>query len=174
MKEISCCIPSCPRPKNLSCYSIPKDIERKKKWLTNIFGDNGHIPNVKTFDGKNVSICSLHFKPDDFVYTVNDHQYSKREIHPDAVPSVFPWTTDWQSNFEIEMEMASKLSIPSTTCNTQLSSPSLGETTVSLGLPEGEAVQIGSVESLGIHKTDGSIISATLPADVIRFKKSTQ
>lgn len=149
--EQKCSIPSCPRPKNLSCFPIPNDISRKKKWLANIFGDNGHVPDAKIFDGRNVYICSLHFRPNDFVYQLNGKHSSLRNISQAAVPSVFPWSSDWESNYQLEMEMSNGLSNFVDT-NTPSTSPASTDTLPLPDLPDGEVVEIGSVESLGINR----------------------
>lgn len=89
------------------------------------------------------AVCSLHFKQNDYIYLLCDNGTSKRKISEDAVPSVFPWTCDWGSNYAAEMEIAQ--------LNGKSAQQSGSETSsLNAGLPEGEAVQLGNVESLGI------------------------
>lgn len=134
-----CCIPSCPKATSLACHDIPSDVQRREQWLTSINSD--HL--VLTITDQDVlSICSLHFKQSDYIYLFCDDQ-SKRKIREDAVPSVFPWTGDWDSNYTAEMEVAELYG----ECSQQADCP---ETIATTGLPEGEAVQLGNVESLGI------------------------
>lgn len=138
---MNCCfIPSCPKPANLACYEIPIDVQRREKWLTSINSDQ----NVLTIADEEIfSICSLHFKQSDYIYLIDDES-SKRTISKDAVPSIFPWTCDWDSNYTAEMEVCE----PNGNCSQQTD---CSQTVAIVGLPEGETVQLGNVESLGIN-----------------------
>lgn len=137
-----CCISSCPKPENLVCFDIPKDLERRKEWMININRD----PNVLsvTNDDAAAAVCSLHFKQSDYIYLLHGDQTTKRKISEHSVPSVFPWTHDWYSNYTAEMEIAQLNERSSHSTDSQTSIPNMG-------LPEGEAVQLGNVESLGIN-----------------------
>ena len=86
-----CCVPQCP---NQSCgmtnyFNIPQDFSRKEKWIAKICG-GPHIADV-TEDG--AAICCLHFQDTDYV----DCECSKK-LAGIAVPSVFPWTSNWNSD----------------------------------------------------------------------------
>lgn len=147
MDKAKCCIPLCPKPRNLSCYLFPRnDIQRRQQWLSSINNEDLHISEASLALLDKAGVCSLHFKPNDYVFIFGDDQTSKREINQDAVPSIFPWTSDWFSNYIVEMEIADKLSDTNTK---ESDSPTTGLNTS--GLPEGEAVEIGNVESLGIN-----------------------
>ncbi len=135
-----CCIPSCPKPTNLACYDIPSDVQRREQWLTSINSD--HLV-LSITDQDIFSICSLHFKQSDYIYLFCDDQSPKRKIREDAVPSIFPWTSDWDSNYTAEMEVAELYG----ECSQQAG---CSKAIANTGLPEGEAVQLGNVESLGI------------------------
>lgn len=136
-----CCISSCPKPENLVCFDIPKDLERRKEWMININRD----PNVLSVTNDDAAaVCSLHFKQSDYIYLLHGDQTTKRKISEHSVPSVFPWTHDWYSNYTAEMEIAQLNERSSHSTDSQTSIPNMG-------LPEGEAVQLGNVESLGIN-----------------------
>jgi hypothetical protein len=136
-----CCIPSCPKPANLACYNFPTDVQIRKKWLASINSDQ-HVLTIT--DQDILSICSLHFKQSDYIYLFCDDQSSKRKISEDAVPSIFPWTSGWDSNYTAEMEVVKM--------NGEFSQQTDSSQKVAcMGLPEGEAVQLGNVESLGIN-----------------------
>ena len=60
------------------------------------------------------------------------------------MPSIFPWTCDWDSNYTAEMEVCE----PNGNCSQQTD---CSQTVAIVGLPEGETVQLGNVESLGIN-----------------------
>ncbi|XP_057380646.1 uncharacterized protein LOC130703026 isoform X2 [Daphnia carinata] len=135
-----CCISSCPKPTNLVCFDIPKDVQRRKEWMVNINGDKNDLS--LTNNGA-AAVCSLHFKQSDYTYFLHADQTTKRKIFEDAVPSVFPWTHDWHSNYTAEMEIGQLNERSSHSSDSQTSIPNME-------LPEGEAVQLGNVESLGI------------------------
>lgn len=147
-----CCVPACPRPANLVCYNIPKDSTTREKWLNSINSDPTS-PSITLAEQDNASVCSLHFKPSDFTYLF-DNETSKREIKQETIPSVFPWTNDWDSNFKTEMEVVSLSN--NYTLPAKPQKPLTG-----MDLPEGEAVELGNVESLGI----GSQILFESPVD---------
>lgn len=62
----------------LIIFRIPKDEEIKQKWFIVI----GREVNVKY-----ATVCSQHFKQDDFVYKVHGDNI-RRFIKPTAVPSL--------------------------------------------------------------------------------------
>ena len=132
--KIYCCVQSCPKPANLACYGIPKDPATREKWLNSINSDP-NFPLLSLKRQEDASVCSLHFRPSDYNYISCNNQTSKREMKPDTVPSIFPWTNDWESNFATEMEIANLNNQP--------------DKFPVLGLPDG-AVELGNVESLGI------------------------
>ena len=75
----------------LSFHSFPNaGTPRAKEWIAKIRRDTG--PNFKIT--KSTRICSIHFKPDDFIFSEFDIQTARRRLKPTAVPSVFPWTID--------------------------------------------------------------------------------
>ncbi|KAI9552410.1 hypothetical protein GHT06_022776 [Daphnia sinensis] len=141
-----CCISSCPKPANLVCFDIPKDVQRRKEWMININRDKSVI---KVTNDDTTAVCSLHFKQSDYIYLLHGDQTTKRKISEDAVPSVFPWTHDWHSNYTAEMEIAHLNKRSSHSPDSQASIPNIG-------LPEGETVQLGNVESLGIAVTENA------------------
>lgn len=133
----NCCIPSCPKPKNITCYKVPQKPSKREEWLSSI-NSKSKLPKI-AFTNQEITVCSLHFKQSDYTYLFCDDQTSKRDISPNAVPSIFPWTSDWNSNFAAEMEIADLYSN-----NNIMTIIPCSE------LPEGEAIELGNVESLGI------------------------
>ena len=57
------------------------------------------IPNVIH---KHTKICSDHFTSSDFVATVLDYPLERRHLKPNAVPSIFPWTTEVQRSIRLQ------------------------------------------------------------------------
>ncbi len=67
-----------------SFYSFPVKEEIRKKCIVNIRRINFQIT-------KHTKVCSVHFKPDDFVEGT-----SRRRLKKGAVPSVFEWNRERQ------------------------------------------------------------------------------
>ncbi len=67
-----------------SFYSFPVKEEIRKKFIVNIRRINFQIT-------KHTKVCSVHFKPDDFVEGT-----SRRRLKKGAVPSVFEWNRERQ------------------------------------------------------------------------------
>nr|XP_022327020.1 uncharacterized protein LOC111126573 [Crassostrea virginica] len=86
-----CCVPQCngnARIHNdLSFHRIPslKKPELRKRWIIAIRRDEGPLFKI----GNNTVVCSRHFKTEDFRWTL-----VRKCLKPDAVPSVFPWTSE--------------------------------------------------------------------------------
>ena len=100
-KGYYCCVPLCRsssgqqserkrlglRP--VSFHSFPDlKTDRAKDWITKIRRDPGTYFTIN----KNTKICSLHFKPEDYLYSELLLPSAKPRLKPTAVPSVFPWT----------------------------------------------------------------------------------
>ena len=100
-KGYYCCVPLCRsssgqqfeqkrlglRP--VSFHSFPDlKTDRAKDWITKIRRDPGTYFTIN----KNIKICSLHFKPEDYLYSELLLPSAKPCLKPTAVPSVFPWT----------------------------------------------------------------------------------
>ena len=62
-------------------------MDRAKDWIAKIRRDLGTYFTIS----KNTKICSLHFKPEDYLYSELLLQSAKPRLKPTAVPSVFPW-----------------------------------------------------------------------------------
>ena len=43
---------------------------------------------------KSTRICTVHFKPDDFIFSEFNIHTARRYLRPTAIPSIFPWTID--------------------------------------------------------------------------------
>ncbi len=67
-----------------SFHSFPVKKEIRKKWIVNIRRINFQVT-------KHTKVCSVHFKPDDFVEGT-----SRRRLKKGAVPSVFEWNRERQ------------------------------------------------------------------------------
>lgn len=154
-----CCILKCPISKNVACYAIPNDPVKRKQWVASINRNASPSSYYSLAELDNKFICSLHFKPSDYVYLIGDDQSSRREISQEAVPSIFPWMSNWDSNCVIEMEFAKLSDVHIEESISQTS------TLNTSGLPDGEAVQIGNVESLGIGS---QVIEELQPQGVIQ------
>ena len=100
-KGYYCCVPLCRsssgqqserkrlglRP--VSFHSFPDlKTDRAKDWITKIRRDPGTYFTIN----KNTKICSLHFKPEDYLYSELLLPSAKPRLKLTAVPSVFPWT----------------------------------------------------------------------------------
>lgn len=55
-------------------FSLPSDLDLKKKWLEVIPGNLG----------KSSVVCSLHFKPEDY------RTEARKRLKPGVIPSIFP------------------------------------------------------------------------------------
>ncbi len=90
MKAVSehCIVPLCSVSSRYnSCasfHSFPVKEEIRKKWIVNIRRINFQFT-------KHTKVCSVHFKPDDFVEGT-----SRRRPKKGAVPSVFEWNRERQ------------------------------------------------------------------------------
>ncbi|XP_070563903.1 uncharacterized protein [Ptychodera flava] len=85
---LNCCVPGCTGKgyrrvsgHKVSFFNFPRDTDLVKKWRHAIRRD----PNAAVSSTK---VCSLHFKEDDFRYTLT----RKRLLCNSAVPSQFAWT----------------------------------------------------------------------------------
>lgn len=58
---------------------------------------------------KNTKVCSLHFKPQDFVYSELQIESSRPRLKPNAVPSVFAWTTHFSQHTTVTSKIAASL-----------------------------------------------------------------
>ena len=98
-----CCVPLCKNSssnqiererlglKKLSFHSFPNvETPQAKEWIAKIQCDSG--PNFKIT--KSTRICSVHFKPDDFIFSEFNIQTARHHLRPTAIPSIFPWTSD--------------------------------------------------------------------------------
>ena len=86
MPNANCCVPHCHawgrKHKTLKFYVIPKDKQQRKHWITRIRNENLT---------KNARVCSLHF-----VGGCKGYQ---------EIPSIFPWTKEWEHVIENHNEM---------------------------------------------------------------------
>ncbi|XP_072945912.1 uncharacterized protein [Epargyreus clarus] len=75
-----CCVYACGRNsrvnKNLTYYSLPKGIERRKQWLLAA----GRLDLLERAQYSSARFCSIHFPP---------AQIRKKNLTPDAVPSLY-------------------------------------------------------------------------------------
>ena len=88
----NCCVPNCTKKlyrteneKKISYFKFPDDVNLKKRWLHAIRRDEGKEFTVN----QNTKICSLHFKPEDFVKSIGGQRIYVRE---GVVPSRFSWS----------------------------------------------------------------------------------
>ena len=81
-----CCVPHCHawgrKHKTLKFYVIPKDKQQRKHWIARIRNENLT---------KNARVCSLHF-----IGGCKGYQ---------EIPSIFPWTKEWEHVIENHNEM---------------------------------------------------------------------
>ena len=69
-----------------------------KKWIAKIRRD----PGSHFVINKHTKICSNHFTTNDFVATVLDYPAARCHLKPNAVPSIFPWTTEVSHRISIQ------------------------------------------------------------------------
>ncbi|XP_038075222.1 uncharacterized protein LOC119742998 isoform X1 [Patiria miniata] len=88
-----CCVPGCTHctrsvRKQFSFHQLPTTSHgMRMEWIYRIRHNackNGATANFKV--GKNTSVCSAHFKPEDFSRTLN----GRWKLRPGAVPCIFP------------------------------------------------------------------------------------
>lgn len=86
--EVQCCIQGCPQaPKGPIFTFPPVGSKLRDQWLAQI---NCNNPSQQQ------GICWLHFRLEDFVYQYNTQILQPpTKLLPIAVPTVFPWSTDW-------------------------------------------------------------------------------
>ena len=94
-----CCVPGCKsgydsnksESKNISSFFFPTDPDLRNEWISK-------IPRVDWQPTHNSTVCSLHFKENDFQTETRDKNVSRnpksrplqqRKLLPDAVPSIF-------------------------------------------------------------------------------------
>ena len=86
MPRTNCCVPLCHatsiRHTKLSFYRLPKDEKVRKNWVSLIRNSNLDVSSTSSR-----CVCSLHFRGGRKTYDVN-------------VPTIFPWSSDWESVVE--------------------------------------------------------------------------
>ena len=87
----SCCVPECTKKgyldengRKVSHFKFPDDPLRRKKWIHAIRRDEGVYFQIQEW----TKVCSRHFREYDFIKTLS----GRRDLRPNAVPSLFPWT----------------------------------------------------------------------------------
>ena len=141
-----CCIIGCPSPGGVVYHKFPPSGSAlRSAWLSAVRLDAVEDSDV---------FCSLHFNTWESIYTITTTLESSKVLQPGITPSIFPWTTSsWAAVLEIASKSAStghSSFLNSSSCTPP---PSLSpDPSCSTGLPEGEAVQLGSVASLGISE----------------------
>lgn len=129
-----CCVPGCHSLRNVPSIGIPPKDPLKSKWLMAI---QSGPDNCNRLEGD--LICLHHFKAEDFVFA-KDLPFVK-VVDSSAVPSIFPWTPNWKGYDDV----------PSSNCTPSPSSPD--ERNWEAPIPDGEAVSLGNVQSLGLVTT---------------------
>ena len=90
----------------VSFHSFPDPKTHKGKlWITKIRRDPGKDFKIT----KNTKVCSLHFKPQDFLYSELQIESSRPRLMPNAVPSVFAWTTHLSQRTTVTSKIAASL-----------------------------------------------------------------
>ena len=110
-----CCVPLCRSSSGeqfeqkrlglpaVSFHSFPDPkTERGKLWITKVRRDPGKDFKIT----KNTKVCSIHFKPQDFLYSELQLESSRPRLKPDAVPSVFEWTTHFSQRTTMTSKVA--------------------------------------------------------------------
>ena len=113
-----CCVPLCRSSSGeqferrrlglpaVSFHSFPDPkTEKGKLWITKIRRDPGKDFKIT----KNTKVCSLHFKPQDFLYSELQIESSRSRLKPNAVPSVFAWTTHLSQRTTVTSKIAASL-----------------------------------------------------------------
>ena len=87
----SCCVPECTKKgyldengRKVSHFKFPDDPLRRKKWIHAIRRDEGVYFQIQEW----TKVCSRHFREYDFIKKLS----GRRDLRPNAVPSLFPWT----------------------------------------------------------------------------------
>ena len=87
----SCCVPDCSKKgcrdedgSKVSFYKFPDEKVMRKKWIHAIRRDEGKNFQITKW----TKVCSRHFRQYDFIKTLS----GRRDLRPDAVPSLFTWT----------------------------------------------------------------------------------
>ncbi|KAH7952541.1 hypothetical protein HPB52_023876 [Rhipicephalus sanguineus] len=80
-----CCVPRCTsserqKEPGVTFHELPSDSAARERWITAIAREDS-VPNTAFYY---TVVCSLHFKPSDF-----RDDCKRRQLKPDAVPSVF-------------------------------------------------------------------------------------
>ena len=113
-----CCVPLCRSssgeqferkrlglpPVSFHCFPDTKT-EKGNLWIAKIRRDPGKDFKVT----KNTKVCSLHFKPQDFLYSELYIESSRPRLKPNAVPSLFAWTTQVSQRTTLTSKMAVSL-----------------------------------------------------------------
>lgn len=104
-----CCVPGCNSPyplMEISYEEFPAESYLRKEWLKKI-GTQGLYTQsfLSTVDAR---VCSQHFTDEDYHHKVlkdkgSGLKYAKRELRSDAVPSIFPWTSDWKRTVSLKV-----------------------------------------------------------------------
>ena len=91
----NCCVPLCTKSghrivdgKRVSFHSIPAKQSIRLQWIHAIRRDPGKVFKIT----RQTKVCSLHFTEDDFMKDPAGLS-TKRTLLPNAVPSVFSWTS---------------------------------------------------------------------------------
>ena len=113
-----CCVPLCRSSSGeqferrrlglpaVSFHSFPDPkTEKGKLWITKIRRDPGKDFKIT----KNTKICSLHFKPQDFLYSELQIESSRPRLKPNVVLSVFAWTTHLSQRTTVTSKIAASL-----------------------------------------------------------------
>lgn len=113
-----CCVPLCRNSSGqqkerkrlglskISFHDFPKaGTVREKKWIVKIRRD----PGCNFVINKHTKICSMHFTQDDFVSVHPDYFTARPRLKPNAVPSIFPWTTQPFQRNSITSQIASSV-----------------------------------------------------------------
>ena len=113
-----CCVPLCRSssgeqfkrkrlglpPISFHCFPDAKT-EKGKLWIAKIRRNPGKDFKIT----KNTKVCSLHFKPQDFLFSELYIDSSRPRLKPNAVPSLFAWTTQLSQRTTLTSTIANSL-----------------------------------------------------------------
>ncbi len=83
------------------CYSIPRDYSRRQKWLAQINSGS----ETAIINQNDAAVCSLHFQQSDYLNLDFCEEKSYKKLTSIAVPSLFPWTSDWNTHYNTQMKI---------------------------------------------------------------------
>lgn len=100
-----CFIPGCRAPDDVPIHLFPPEGSRERLvWLEWINQDGYRISARKLKE--TALVCSLHFHPSSYS--------SADQLKPEAVPSIFPWTPEWNGGHpDVGKQMPTLLAYPS-------------------------------------------------------------